>query len=1237
MSKTIDIRHHHHQQATPSSSSTYSNMTSSGSSSNTNNTASEESRRKLRYNDSFDQPEEPFECDVSAILPVKRTTGLSLLSDYEDSEVVSFNSDNEDFDTHDQDNESLAPSERRLAQQERKSPRPQQQPDDIQARYLEVEPAWSPLQEGDYVDAQDDPGLYQQAHATQQHHLNDPRSDHSSYSSQLYQDDPVSGHARLSTIAEVSELPSINITNTRPHLQQRQDNMPQGPVVISGDLALEDLFVEGQDDLMNEEIRQRLLANLKPTDILGPLHATHDFRLSTLTHTRHPSEHAPAQDHDQEDQVHEHVQEQEQEQEQEQDEAQQQLSQQSFERADGESDLSSHALALKREYEAMFGSRGAVDSERGSDASGLLVYENSEDMYEQDEDDDEDEFFGEGDEEDDEDEEFYAMLDMNGGGGNMILGNNIPRKPRVLAPPAGSRLPVPGSAIKQKVPLALQSNIVSRVPPPKTSSSPPQPSTPATPTQNAMTQRAIQPPSTSTPRAVPASGLRVPQVAAKRAVSPPAAASAPITPQATASQLLKASSSILDGLYVEDEEEQESHPKESAGAILARQYAEEILRKEKLAAAAAAQGTPKPSMLRPPSKIQPRVSALPDMPDDNNPLPTQREKPAPPTGTTIPRNTSSLAPTRPTGRTSSIAPAKAQARPTSRSPLQHSVPAFANDETGRSSPRPMSASTATVAGLKAREQLRANQNGSPTRPSGAQPSKSRPTSMYTSSAERHSPSVSRSASPLSNAARSNGLRSSIYEQSTHSPSVSRNVSPTGSNNPRPSHGLRSSMYEPSTSTRSPPGSEETPAKTSTLRRHSSKEIAYESTGARRRQSTERLVRSTSYERKQQLQRELEEIEAEEAALEKREAQEEDAALERRLMEARKLSIRTSQFERQQDLRRRSSSKDLYSSSEHHHHHDHHHQRRSSQHERESSAPTSPLSSPRSPRSSGGLSSKRSSLYGAHGDRLVPTLEESCKQLARIRRDIAELRDEIHQDQPGSAALSPPLQPLLSATSGMGRMSLGSKRHSIRDREEKYHHGRRLSMEERRASYAHEATRLQQLGLGRSDSYNSSSVPSSPEAKCLSPPPPPLTTKRNMFGEILGKLSMSVGSRPSASSSSNHRHQQSGGQAAVAAAAAAAVATGADGCPAQIRPKELRFSSSIAGEVQSFVTLFNRSRRQMRFEILRPAGITVTPSFGIIQPGRDQRLTVHLAENRGPGRVVVELDGEWLVPFGVAFD
>ncbi|KAF9969425.1 hypothetical protein BGZ75_002930, partial [Mortierella antarctica] len=125
----------------------------------------------------------------------------------------------------------------------------------------------------------------------------------------------------------------------------------------------------------------------------------------------------------------------------------------------------------------------------------------------------------------------------------------------------------------------------------------------------------------------------------------------------------------------------------------------------------------------------------------------------------------------------------------------------------------MSASTATVAGLKAREQLRANQNGSPTRASGAQSSKSRPASMYTTSTERRSPSVSRSTSPISNVARSNGLRSSMYEQSTHSPSVSRTVSPIGNNGTRPNHGLRSSMYEQSTSTRSPPTSEEAPAKT----------------------------------------------------------------------------------------------------------------------------------------------------------------------------------------------------------------------------------------------------------------------------------------------------------------------------------------------------------------------------------------------------------------------------------------
>ncbi|KAF9928429.1 hypothetical protein BGZ65_006278, partial [Modicella reniformis] len=87
------------------------------------------------------------------------------------------------------------------------------------------------------------------------------------------------------------------------------------------------------------------------------------------------------------------------------------------------------------------------------------------------------------------------------------------------------------------------------------------------------------------------------------------------------------------------------------------------------------------------------------------------------------------------------------------------------------------------------------------------------------------------------------------------------------------------------------------------------------------------------------------------------------------------------------------------------------------------------------------------------------------------------------------------------------------------------------------------------------------------------------------------------------------------------------------CPAQIRPKELRLHDNI---VESYVLLSNRSRRLVRFEILQPKGIKVTPSDGFIKPESDQQLTVHVGEHRGPGRVVVELDGEWLVPFGISF-
>jgi hypothetical protein len=276
------------------------------------------------------------------------------------------------------------------------------------------------------------------------------------------------GRARLSTIAELSELPSINLNhnhhnNFRSHFNhnnphrtpsalgtahnissnnnttnnntntsatatasnsRRLEPAQSGHLVISRDLVLEDLFVEGQEEAENaeEEVRQKLMANLKPTDILGPIHETRDFQLSSLTgsgrqwerqdqHVPQDEETHPDNDQDME----------------EDDEEEKNLQHESFVREDGESDLSSTALALKREYEALFGSKGAVDSERsGSDANGLLGYDNSDDLYPRgdDDEDDDDDFFGDEDDEeaDEAEEEFYAMLDLNGGVGNMILG-----------------------------------------------------------------------------------------------------------------------------------------------------------------------------------------------------------------------------------------------------------------------------------------------------------------------------------------------------------------------------------------------------------------------------------------------------------------------------------------------------------------------------------------------------------------------------------------------------------------------------------------------------------------------------------------------------------------------------------------------------------------------------------------------------------------------------------------------
>ncbi|KAF9926673.1 hypothetical protein FBU30_003786 [Linnemannia zychae] len=1194
-------------------------------------------RPRAVYNDSFNQSEEPFECDLSAILPQNDDDDdtVSDTEDYQDDSLSFFQetTGNEAFNcpTSNSNNNNNNSS------------------NTLHSRYLEIESSWPAAhqdeehpEEGDYHDDEEDDQF-----------LGD-------------------GRARLSTIAELSELPSLNLNqnhynnNLRSHYNHNLHRIPPAPtpsntssnnhnsasisakgsnsrrpeppqsgssqLVISGNLALEDLYVEGQDEAerAEAEIRQQLVNNLKPTDILGPIHETRDFQLSSITGTgrqwEQQDQHAP-QDEDRRSQR-----------EISENDENQNSQHVSLVHEEDESELSSTALALKREYEELFGSKGAIDSEcSSSNANGLVGYDVSGDLYpDGEEDEEDDDIFGSyDDDENDPEEEYYAMLDLNGGVGNMILGNNIPRKPRKLAPVPGSRLPVPGSAVREKVPLPLQSQIVSRVPTrsplplaPASASVSPSPSSPA----QAQPVSRIVPPTT---------GLRPPQVAVKRGPETMSNLPAPSSSSTAAAvkpstQPSKTTGSILDGLWKEPE--YDSHPEESPGAIFAAKVAKELM-KEKRESQLAAQA--RSSLLKPPSKLPARSNTV--MPESDVERLTNMLKieEAPATPTTPSRTQSMLvAPT----------PVSKLTRPSIVPPRVRSV----------ASP-------------------------SPSRSLTSSPSRAPPKSPIPSSSSGSSP-------------RSAAIYTKAKVGTVPSPQKPEVVTPKSSS--------KATSFVKDASVDIPVGQQE---------------------------RSQELARRRSAERKRQLQRELELIEAEEA-----EAAAATEAAEKKLATPKKLSVRTSEVVENR------KSKDLQQPI----------YRRSSERERErGSAPTSPLS-PLSPHRSAGISSKRSSLYDLNGERKVPTLEESCKQLAKIRQDIVELREEMYQDQPGVSFTSP-------ASAGH-RLSTSGKRLSGRDRErDRESNSRRNSLENK--------SRPQ---LGRSDSYHSS-APSSPEVKT--------STRRHFFGDILGKLSRNSlhvstsGSTPSTSQhptktspnyrksqgistqshshksmsrsmmdseqpaviprtptsaypggrASTHRHSTiqpgspvasrdkhvgyedryhsgSSGQSAefydespyfdqyqnpykhsqsVMSAShrarqqhqqqqhqrqlgsnqmshhfrqahdgslilsesppfTSAMADGMEygaGCPAQIRPKELRFSNSIAGEIQSTVTLTNRSNHTMHYEILRPAGISVSPSFGMIQPGRDQRLTVHLAENRGPGRVVVELDGEWLVPFGISFD
>ncbi|KAF9179627.1 hypothetical protein BGZ51_006748 [Haplosporangium sp. Z 767] len=1030
----------------------------------TNSTATNEQRP--RYNDSFDQPAEPFECDVSAILPVKENN-YSMFSDMEDSfDDSDFNSESDQEFSHESLRVKKALSASSLMSQQRQSsyarlqqhkkkhedihrqnqgqsqgygsqaengqdaylddPQSENQ-DALHARYLEVESTWLPPQDGeaDYATDQEEQFMEPQDQSPQ---YDEPQNCNNSYLAPNYHDDePPGGQARLSTIAELSELPSINFTNARQQVHRPHEPFPTGPVVISRDLELEDLL--NHEDIKNEKIRQDLMANLKETDILGPIHDTHNFQLSSLTGAGKSSE--PRQ------KIEEEVEEE------------------SRQENQGEWDLNESELQdsqLRREFEALF-PNGAVDSERsGSDASGLAGYDGS-DQFQEEEDEDEvdedDEFFGGSNEE--TDDEYYAQFDLNGGNGNMILGNNIPRKPRALAPLPGSKLPVPGSAIRGKEPPVPQPTTTARVP----SRISPPPTDP-TPSQT-VPKSAPQSVAPITPRVPPTTGLRRPQVFAK---SPSTSSNAP--PAATSEPTL-AMGSILDGL--DDEPEYDIPYEESSKARYAREVAEKIKEDERRMQLAAEKPAPTTTSL-PQSKL-PRTLPTPSA--------GKGVKNAPRISTSIAR--------------SSIPPPK----------------------------------VTTTRRVTEQEPPHDRRSSEQERESDALDSPAYATSSRVNSPKQSNMQAERRQSGERD-------RESSVPVSPISPSSPRSAHNTGTSS------KRSSLYE-------------TPM--------------------------DRYVSTRD--------RELNE-----------------------------------------------------------------HRRRSSDIERDSSVPTSPRS-PISPRTTG-TGSNRSSMYGANGDRFVPTLKESYKELVKIRQEIVDWREEIHRDEMG---ISKPV----SSSTFRNRTTTSTRRDSRSP--EKKSAANPLEPQQRQVSGA---------AIGR---LSRNTVPHSPSSSTMVPSSPSTATARRN-GQVPhsqsqplkpSRISTVESATTSAIARTSHSNVNSGSgtnrhQAAQRSSqpgsplfkenrywgyddqnqsgSSGQSAEDGDGCPAHLWPIELRFSSNTSGAVRSTTTIVNRSQKRVQFEILRPKGISVTPAFGHILPGREQRLVVDIAEDRGPGRVVVELDGEWLMPLAIRF-
>ncbi|KAG0252862.1 hypothetical protein DFQ27_007804, partial [Actinomortierella ambigua] len=325
----------------------------------------------------------------------------------------------------------------------------------LHARYLETEPDWMQEEQAEDGDDQDDEHL-----DIVEDDIGGLRYDPASYRGQStggqgrYVEEEMHGsHARLATIAEVSELPSMtSITHHLPHptpsqlepirYHQSSAGRPgggaRGGVALGNrDLHLEDLMDE--QDIAKEQRRQELLANLKPTDILGPIYETEDFKISSLTRPGPSWENN--EDHIVPDYNRDHGYE---------DDHEQPEGSYGDYSVDEETDLDEEAAALKREYEELFGKGEAPPLAEIANSDIFLSEEEELEEEEEDEEEEEEDLEDDGDFGDEftdsEEERYLEMLHFdNNNNNNRILENNIPRMPKPLEAPRGSMLPVPSS------------------------------------------------------------------------------------------------------------------------------------------------------------------------------------------------------------------------------------------------------------------------------------------------------------------------------------------------------------------------------------------------------------------------------------------------------------------------------------------------------------------------------------------------------------------------------------------------------------------------------------------------------------------------------------------------------------------------------------------------------------------------------------------------------------------------